>query len=55
MWRLSINIELGKDEPHEPDREGGADALTERADSHDRPPIGFYPASDPTRRAEDNW
>jgi hypothetical protein len=47
-WRLSINIELGKDEP--PEREGSTDALVERAEPQR---VGFSPWTDPTRRPED--
>lgn len=50
MWRFNLNIEFGKVEP-EPEQ-GDTAALVERTDP-DRPPIGFYPPSDPTRRVEE--
>lgn len=47
--RFSINLELGPADP-EPEREGSADSVTERADPH-QPPLGFAPPKEPSPAA----
>jgi len=44
-WRLSFNLEFGKADD-QPEREGSADSLVERADPG-APPLGFCPPKHP--------
>lgn len=54
MWRLSINVELGRPDPEpDPTHDSAVDALVDHGPPPEQRPIGFCPPSDPTRRSED--
>ena len=51
MWRLSLNIEFGRDEPERDFSQ--TDSVVSIGPDPERPPIGFCPPSDPTRHPDD--